>query len=285
MHAATARQEGLFPACIQPASGPPSSPADDRNAPDLAVSLPRAVAEAVWRADELGANVREVVPSGFPELDAELPGRGWPCGAVTELLQPQPGVLEWRLLAGALQRATATKALVVIGSPRPLFAAGLAQAGIDVGRLVWIRAETPAERLWCTEQLVKAGSAGAIVAWLPQARPEQIRRLQVCAQACTGPVFLCRPLAAQHEASAAPLRAAVAQGADWTIDVRLVKRRGPVHDSAVSLQAVPGTLASVLTPRVARPSLVRARIGSRAGDLDVVGSAAAAHGQRRTTVS
>ena len=28
--------------------------------------------------------------------------------------------------------------------------------------------------------------------------------MQVCAQGCEGPVFLCRPLAAEHEPSSAP---------------------------------------------------------------------------------
>jgi multiple antibiotic resistance protein len=40
-----------------------------------------------------------VVPTGFAALDAQLPGGGWPCGVLTELLLAQPGVGEMRLLA------------------------------------------------------------------------------------------------------------------------------------------------------------------------------------------
>ena len=45
----------------------------------------------VWRADELatslaGANSR-VLASGHAALDAELPGGGWPVGALIEVLQ------------------------------------------------------------------------------------------------------------------------------------------------------------------------------------------------------
>jgi protein ImuA len=46
------------------------------------------------------------------------------------------------------------------------------------------------ERLWATEQILQAGPVGAVLAWLPQARPEQIRRLQIHAQSCDAPVFL-----------------------------------------------------------------------------------------------
>ena len=42
----------------------------------------------LWRGDEFGAPAASVLPTGFARLDAELPGGGWPCGALTELLQP-----------------------------------------------------------------------------------------------------------------------------------------------------------------------------------------------------
>ena len=83
---------------------------------------------------------------------------------------------------------------------------------------------------------------------------EQIRRLQVCAQSCAGLVFLCRPEAAQHEASAAPLRVHASLGLDWELRVQVFKRRGPLHTGPVTLPSVPGGLASVLTPRLLRPS-------------------------------
>lgn len=85
-------------------------------------------------------------------------------------------------------------------------------------------------------------------------RQEQIRRLQVCAQACAGLVFLCRSEAAQHEASAAPLRVQASYGLDWEQKVHVFKRRGPAHDGVLTLPSVPGGLADVLTPRLLRPS-------------------------------
>lgn len=64
--------------------------------------LDLALHPAVWRASQLGGGAQATSPSGFAALDAELPGGGWPHGVLTELLLPQPGIGELRLLAPAL---------------------------------------------------------------------------------------------------------------------------------------------------------------------------------------
>lgn len=213
--------------------------------------------------------VASVVGSGFAELDRELPGGGWPCHSLTELLCVQPAVLEWRLIGPALRTVVAQgKPIVMVGPPRQPHLPGLRHEGIDENHLVWVQADTPAERLWCTEQFVKANACGALVSWLPQARPEQVRRLQVCAQACDAPVFLFRPAAAQHEASAAPLRVLATFDVDWALQVQVFKRRGPAHAGVIRLGSIPGGLVSVLTPRLHQPSLL---ISSREVATHVVG--------------
>lgn len=209
----------------------------------------------VWRASDLAHPPADTVSSGFESLDPQLPGGGWPRRSLTELLSPQPGILEWRLLGPALRTIVAAgEQVVVIGPPKQPHLPGLRHEGIDERSLVWIQAETPAERLWTVEQLVKASAAGALLAWLPQARPEQLRRLQVCAQGCDGPVFLMRPDAAKHEASAAPLRVRADFGLDWQLRVRVLKRRGPALEEEIVLPSIPGGLAAVLTPRLRKPS-------------------------------
>lgn len=65
------------------------------------------------------------------------------------------------------------------------------------------------------EQLIKSDPCGAVLVWLPQARPEQLRRLQVHAQSCDAPVFIVRPETALRDTSAASLRVSVALGAGW----------------------------------------------------------------------
>ena len=154
-----------------------------RRTPARPGELPPEIEAAIWRGTELGSPVSSVLSSGFVALDAELPGSGWPCHSLTEILQPQPTVAEWRLLAPVMRRVVAGGGnIVVVGPPKSPHLPGLKYAGLDERHLVWIQAESPAERLWVTEQLVKTNAAGLLVSWLPQARQEQIRRLQVCAQ-------------------------------------------------------------------------------------------------------
>jgi len=264
---------------LEDAPAPPPSPA-----PPARVSgeLPPAVEAAVWRGDSLGQAATAVTSSGWEALDAELPGGGWPLRSVTEVLAAQPAVLEWRLLGPALRRAVASGGqVVVVGPPREPYLPGLLHEGLDERQLVWVQADAPAERLWVTEQLIRSNAAGAVVSWLPQARQEQLRRLQVSAQACEGLVFLCRPEASRHEASAAPLRVHASVGLDWELHVNVFKRRGPALDRPLVLPSIPGGLASVLTPRLRMPSRL---IASREA-ANVVGSpSVTARPRQHTTV-
>lgn len=182
---------------------------------------------AIWRATEFGSTISECVSSGWDALNKELPGGGWPCASLAEVLSPQPSVLEWRLIGPAL-REVVTKGgqVIVVGPPKHPHLPGLAHEGLDQRHLVWIQADAPAERLWVTEQLIRSNAAGAVVSWLPQARQEQIRRLQISAQGCDSLVFLFRPEAAHYEASAAPLRLHATYGPDWELRVQVFKRRG-----------------------------------------------------------
>ena len=237
--------------------------------------LPRHVAAALWRGNELGSPVTSVIASGFAALDAELPGGGWPCRSLTEVLQPQPSVAEWRLLAPAMRRLVELgQDVVVVGPPNSPHLPGLRHVGLDERRLVWVQSEAPAERLWVTEQLIKANAGGVLVAWLPQARQEQIRRLQVCAQHWDGLIFLCRPAAAEHEPSAAPLRVQLRFGLDWELHLHVLKRKGPTHEGVVTVKSVPGGLDAILTPRLQQPSRIvaqRQSLPTREEPHDVVG--------------
>ena len=241
--------------------------------------LPSSISQAIWRGTEVGQACQTVVATGFDALDAELPGGGWPCNSVTELLQPQPSLCEWRLLSPALATLCAGAGqILLVAPPKRPHAPGLLKLGITERNLVWIAADTPAERLWTTEQLVKANPrGGAILAWLPQARAEQIRRLQVHALSCDCPVFLFRPEAAQLDASPAPLRLLTTLGTDWQLQVRILKRKGALMDGAIALPSIPGTLATVFTPRLMFPSQL---VGKTVEPTNVHALGSAAHRRR-----
>lgn len=242
----------------KPSPGPSAVVASE----ELARGLPAHVAEAVWRGTELGKVDARVVSSGFQVLDAELPGGGWPTRCLTELLLPQSAICEWRLLGPAVPSLLAEEGSTVylVSPPKQPNAPGLAQLGVTPDRLVWIEVKGPAERLWVVEQLIKSDPCGAVMVWLPQARPEQLRRLQVHAQSCDAPVFVFRPETALRDTSAAPLRISVALGTGWNIDLRIRKRRGTTFDGVLELLAMPGNLDIVIPPRLRKlPAPARAR--------------------------
>lgn len=245
------------PASAWLADAPSASAAVPRPVFD-AGALPPGVAAALWRANQLGNPVAAAHPSGFEALDAALPGGGWPGHSLSEILSPQSATLEWRLLGHALARVCAAGcSVVVVGPPRVPHLPGLRLAGLNERQLIWVQAETPAERLWSAEQLVKANAGGALVVWLPQVRPEQVRRLQVLAAAHEGPVFLCRPSTAAQESSAAPLRVLARVGPDWALLVDVVKRQGPPLVTTLHLPSVPAGLQAIITPRLRQPSALR----------------------------
>ena len=217
--------------------------------------LPPRVRAALWRATELPCANHTVVSSGYPALDVALPGGGWPRQSLTEILSPQAGVLEWRLLGPTWrQLAAQKKPLVLIAPPHNPHMPGLQHTGITAQQLIWVQAKSMAERLWATEQVIKSNDFAVVMAWLPQAKPEQMRRLQLCAQAADGLVFAWRLAVAQCSPSAAPLRALVTVGSDWSLKVNIFKRQGTPHEEPVHLPCVPMQLASLMTPRLAHPS-------------------------------
>lgn len=226
------------------------------------LSLPGGV--QVWRGSDLGRHDALVQSSGWPALDQALPGGGWPCNALTEVLSAQAGVLEWRLAAPSLRTMVAAgKQIVLVGPPYVPHVPGLLHLGLTAQQLVWVQADSLPDRLWTCRQLFEANAAGALLVWLPQVRAEQVRRLQIAAQGFDGLVFVFRHESARQEASAAPLRVLARPAADWTLRLQILKRRGPLHMGELSLASVPGGLSAVLPPhRLGRAQPQRAVHGA-----------------------
>ena len=159
-----------------------------------ALSFPAAdlALPGVWRGDAFEGSASALVPSGHAALDAELPGGGWPTGELIELLLPPGARHEWRLLLPALRLAQRQGPLVLVGAPHPPHLAALAAQGVAPDRLLWVDAAHTSERLWAAEQVLRSGTAGAGLVWLPQARAEQLRRLHL-ADGFSAHVCMLRP--------------------------------------------------------------------------------------------
>lgn len=209
----------------------------------------------VWQGEALAATDL-ALPTGHPALNAHLPGGGWPVDGLVEVLQAQPGLHVWQLLVPALAQAVQAQPgpVVLVGAPFEPFGPALAAQGLPGERLLWVRGDKPAARLWAAEQALRCADVTAVLAWLPQARADQLRRLHLAAQQGQRQRLLMvfRTPAAQHESSPARLRLLL-QGTD-ALQVRILKRRGPPVDTPVLLPAHPPRLAALLASRRQRPT-------------------------------
>jgi hypothetical protein len=180
----------------------------------------------LWRASELASVAVPSLLTGFPGLDAELPGGGWPTGKLTEILPAHEGIGELRLLACALAGLSAAgKTLAWIDPPHRPYAPALAAAGIELARLVIVRTRTAREALWAVEQALASRAFGAVLAWPGAAKYSELRRLQLAAEGSRVLAVLFRPAKAAAEPSPASLRIALANAAGG-LAVHILKRRG-----------------------------------------------------------
>ncbi|MDH4478753.1 MAG: translesion DNA synthesis-associated protein ImuA [Rhodoferax sp.] len=214
----------------------------------------------VWRADALALAPQRTVATGDALLDLHLPGGGWPVGALTELLQA-PGVHnEWRLLAPALARC-GTGPVVLVAPPHLPFVPALVAQGVAARRLLWFKLppgpasnakgrgasqSASATPLWATEQALRCAPVDAVLAWLPQARTEQLRRLHLAAAEHHKLLFVMRSDQARQDASPAVLRLQLSADADATLCVELLKRRGPPLAHSLHLVALTAALRQLL---------------------------------------
>lgn len=217
----------------------------------------------LWRGHGLAAGDAATIASGFPQLDAELPGGGWPAAACVELLPgtalaasgeryaPAASVRRaggacdggmhgagngaLSLLVPALARLTAAGRWVALVAP-PLapHAPAWLRAGVDLAHLLHVDAADAGEACWAAERCLRAGAVAAVVAW-PGLLPFATRkRLQLAAEAGRTTLFALLPALAAGQPSPAPLRLAVAARSDG-VAVRILKRRGPFCERTLAV--------------------------------------------------
>ncbi|MBS0395658.1 MAG: translesion DNA synthesis-associated protein ImuA [Proteobacteria bacterium] len=190
----------------------------------------------VWRArgEAADADPQDCLATGWPKLDAALPGRGWPLGTLIELLLPETGAGELSLLRPALAALAALAAepaghgrrwLAWIAPPHAPYPPALAQSGIRPDRLLLVSAEKTADRLWAIEQALRSGSCAAVLAWLDAADDRWLRRLKLAAETGRTLAVLLRPARRRASASPASLRLAL-EPTPGGLDLWVLKSRG-----------------------------------------------------------
>jgi protein ImuA len=197
---------------------------------------PQSLHPTLWRGAELARASERRIDTGYATLNAELPGGGWPQGALIELLISQPGIGELRLLAPAL-RTLQPRAIVLINPPHTVQPLALRYWGLDSTHWCVLRAPKTADACWAAEQALRTGSCGAVLLWLTSVSADVLRRLHLAAQRDTALFFLLRPLCASRSASPSPLRVALTP-ASAGVQVTLLKRRGPTHDMPLDIPLI-----------------------------------------------
>ncbi len=236
------------------------------------LDLSSAARHKLWYGDQLGNADAQVVATGCAALDAQLPGGGWPVGALVEVLQSSPEAQVWQLLLPALAQAVATRGgpVALVGAPFEPFGPALAAGGLPLEALLWIKSEGSQGRaipqrqqqrqraasgvaamLWACEQALRCRDVAAVLAWLPQVRVGELRRLQLAAAQHEALLFVFRPESAADSASPARLRLSLAtrvdsSGSSAQMEVHLLKRRGPPLAAPLNLPARSNRMTALL---------------------------------------
>jgi len=180
----------------------------------------------IWRRSATAAQHVRTQATGLAPLDAQLPGGGWPCGALTEILCEFDGLGELSLVMPALAALTQRGQRVVFVAPPYIpYAPALAAQGLDLDYVVQIDA-TAAQGAWSAEQCLRSGACGAVLAWMRDCDYTQLRRLQLAAESGDALAFLYRPARAAAKPSPAALRLQLHADADGETSIEILKCRG-----------------------------------------------------------
>ncbi|MFN4328225.1 MAG: translesion DNA synthesis-associated protein ImuA [Limnobacter sp.] len=230
----------------------------------------QAIHPALWTGNQLASSNGLRIPSGFPELDQQLPGGGWPSNTLVEILLKHQGIGELRFLMPVLRRLSREgRQLVLLSPPHLPLLPTFEQFGIQGQHITLIQTPNPHDRLWAVEQVLRSDSFGALLVWLPEERQllgnVVLRRLHYQAQRSRGLSVLFRPVRAQTQPSPAPLRLCLTALSPNSLRVHLIKRRGPVLETPLDI-ALP-------TPASALPGLMfeddlKAAMAPRRQELD-----------------
>jgi len=192
----------------------------------------------IWRGSELARSACPGIATGYAALDAELPGGGWPCGALTEILPRYEGIGELRILGPALaQLAARGKFIAWIAPPYLPYAPALAAVGIALERVFIVKTARDGDSLWAAEQALRSAACGGVLAWPRDIRFTQLRRLQLAAEGSRCLAVLFRPPQAAREPSPAALRIALATSAGG-LALSILKRRGAPLSRTIVLPAL-----------------------------------------------
>lgn len=138
---------------------------------------------ALWRGCDMAGRGDHGRSTGFPQLDAILPGRGWPERGLIEVVTPHWGMGELQLLIPLMRSVVEQgKWILWISPPYLLYAPALVQAGINTEQVLVVRLDTSCkDALWSMEKALQTENCGLVLAWQNWLPSKVLRRLQLAA--------------------------------------------------------------------------------------------------------
>lgn len=173
-------------------------------------------------------------PTGWPAIDAALPGGGLLEGALHEIHSPDPADgaamgFAARLMANFQSRVPG-RTVLWASCRTDLFAPGLQAAGVDPARLLVARSQSSYETLYICEEGLKTKALSSIFSEIGEVDFTLSRRLQLAAAEAGVTLILLRPARFGGEPSAAVTRwRAVSCPGGWALTLFRCRNGRPGH--------------------------------------------------------
>ncbi len=137
----------------------------------------------LWRGCDMASQGAQGRSTGFAQLDAILPGRGWPERGLMEVITPHWGMGELQLLIPLMRSIVEQgKWILWISPPYLLYAPALVQAGINTDQVLVVKLDTSCkDALWSMEKALQTENCGLVLAWQNWLPAKVLRRLQLAA--------------------------------------------------------------------------------------------------------
>lgn len=172
------------------------------------------------------------IDTGFEAMNQHLPGGGWPAAGVVEIIYPHLGLGELSLLLPCLRQLSQRERwLAWVAPPWRPNAAALVSAGVDIRKLLLVSPKNGVSQhrdtLWSLEECIKSGAVSAILGWPQQLKPDQARRLHLCASQYQVPCFLFKqqPVTQTPASTACALRLQLQAIDTQRVTVSVLKQR------------------------------------------------------------
>lgn len=179
----------------------------------------------IWKGREVCEKFPAACATGFKALDEGLSSRGWPQGFVSEIIYPQAGIGELRLIFPLLKEQIKHGEISWVNPPFLLNSAALAQAQLSLEKQLVIQSSTVQDSYWAMEQMLLSDDCSVVVGWGEPNGPQALRRLQLAAAEGRSYMLLFRSPNAAQNPSPAALRLSL-RSAENGLWVTILKQRG-----------------------------------------------------------